>query len=139
MFAGNDVDLRFVSSYSLAEGARGYPRAIEYRILPDPKGGLHLMISETVYTGACISDAPSAEVEVARRLGSARYLYRDPLPDSPWLGGAWLASWSKINLPRAVRIEIVPLDVVSTRLPLLTLNVPIRVTREVASPYADQQ
>ena len=34
IFNGNDQTLRLVSSYSLAEGARGYPRVIELQVLP---------------------------------------------------------------------------------------------------------
>ena len=50
-FSGDPLSLRFVSSASLAEGTRGYPRVVEYVIVPDPQGGLRLMMNERIYAG----------------------------------------------------------------------------------------
>jgi hypothetical protein len=54
------------------------------------------------------------------------------------MGAEWIPIWQRPDLPRAVRIEMMPLDPNPSRLPMLTLNVPVHVTRLVAVPYADQ-
>ena len=43
--------LRLVTSYSIAEGARGYPQIVEYRVLPGERGGVRLVATEHPYTG----------------------------------------------------------------------------------------
>jgi prepilin-type N-terminal cleavage/methylation domain-containing protein len=162
VMAGDQSSLRFVSSDSLAEGSRGYPRAVELRAAPDPNGGVRLMMTESFYSGV-LSTAPcgasgggfapiaaagqglsgqgAAEqnqpVEMAGKLAYLRFAYQDVLPDSP-LGGAWLPEWSKSILPIAVRIEMAPMNPDANALPALTLNVPIRLTRQLGMVYVDQ-
>jgi hypothetical protein len=77
-------------------------------------------------------------VEMAGNLAYCRFVYQMPVPDSV-MGGAWLPLWSQPNLPRAVRIEMAPLNPNPSRLPQMTLNVPVHVNREVNVPYVDQQ
>lgn len=135
-FAGGPQQVRFLSSYSLAEGARGYPRLVQYAVAPDPNGGVRLIMNEYPYLGTCLSTAaPPESVEVAGRLAYCRMLYRAGIPDSP-LAGDWRQSWTEVNLPRALRIELAPLE--ATRLPVLSLSLPLHVTREVAFAYDDQ-
>ena len=55
IFNGDPQSVRFVSSYSLAEGARGYPRLVEYQVAPDPNGGVRLLMNERIYSGPAIS------------------------------------------------------------------------------------
>ena len=44
--------MRFVTSYSLNEAARGVPRILEYRVIPGDNGnGVRLIVNETLYTG----------------------------------------------------------------------------------------
>ena len=148
-FNGDAASVRFVSSFSLAEGARGYPRVVEYVAAPDPHGGVRLMMNERVYSGPasvaplCVSNTfPPVQVtplsvEMAGKLAYCRFLYRVPVPDSP-LGADWIAVWQRPDLPRAVRVEMMPLEPNPSRLPMLTLNVPVHVTRLVAGVYADQ-
>ncbi len=149
IFNGDPQSVRFVSSYSLAEGARGYPRLVEYQVAPDPNGGVRLLMNERIYFGPAIAaplclnrvflpiEITPQSVEMAGRLEYCRLSYREPIPYSP-AGGAWLAAWNRPNLPRVVRIEMAPLDPNPARLPVLTLNVPVHVTREVDTTYADQ-
>jgi prepilin-type N-terminal cleavage/methylation domain-containing protein len=47
---GEDV-LRLVSSYSIAEGSRGYPQIVEYRVIPEQRGSVRLVATERPYTG----------------------------------------------------------------------------------------
>jgi general secretion pathway protein J len=148
-FNGDAASVRFVSSFSLAEGARGYPRVVEYVAASDPHGGVRLMMNERLYSGPS-SVAPQCannifppvqvtpqSVEMAGKLAYCRFGYRVPVPDSP-MGAEWLALWTRPDLPRAVRVEMMPLDPNPSRLPMLTLNVPVHVTRFVAAAYADQ-
>jgi hypothetical protein len=43
--------LRLVSSYSIAEGSRGYPQIVEYRVIPEERGTVRLVATERPYTG----------------------------------------------------------------------------------------
>jgi prepilin-type N-terminal cleavage/methylation domain-containing protein len=148
-FNGDAASVRFVSSFSLAEGARGYPQVVEYVAASDPNGGVRLMMNERVYFGPA-SIAPQCannifppvqvtpqSVEMAGKLAYCRFAYRVPVTDSP-VGGEWLPLWQRLDLPRAVRVEMMPIDANSSHLPMLTLNVPVHVTRLLNAPYADQ-
>lgn len=149
-FNGGPSELRFVSSASLSEGTRGYPRIVEYAVVPDLNGGVRLMMNERLYTGPA-SLAPFCNaaqifmpvqltpesVEMAGKLAIARFSYRKPVPDTP-LGGDWLPAWQLPDLPRAVRLEMMPLRADPTHLPMLTLNAPVHITRLSLYPYVDQ-
>src|SRR5205814_2063081 len=51
-FQGGPQSMRFVSSYSLQEGARGYPRILEFQVIPGENGkGVRLIVNENLYTG----------------------------------------------------------------------------------------
>jgi general secretion pathway protein J len=148
-FNGDLGSLRFVSSSSLAEGARGYPRVVEYAVVPDPQGGVRLMMNERIYTGpsslASLCGAKGflpvrltpQSVEMAGKMAYCRFAYRKPIPDSP-LGADWLPLWQGTDLPRSVRLEMLPLEADPSHLPMLTLNVPVHLTRLLLYPYADQ-
>lgn len=150
VLAGDPGSLRFVSSSSLAEGARGYPRIVEYAVAPDPQGGVRLMMNERIYTGPSsviplcspqgflpVALSPDS-VQMAGRLAYCRFAYRKPVPDSPQ-GAEWLPAWNLPDFPYAVRIEMAPLAPDPSRLPMLTVNAPVHVTRLVLQPYADQK
>jgi prepilin-type N-terminal cleavage/methylation domain-containing protein len=49
--SGSENMLRLVSSYSIAEGSRGYPQIVEYRVIPEPSGSVRLVVTERPYTG----------------------------------------------------------------------------------------
>ncbi len=73
-FNGDAASLRFVSSFSLDQGARGYPRVVEYVAAPDPHGGFRLMMNERLYSGPasvapqCVSNIfPPVQVTAAFR------------------------------------------------------------------------
>ena len=136
---GDERSLRFVSAYSLAEGSRGYLRVVEYLVAPDPSGGTRLMMNERLYNGPCVKDPPllgGESIEAAGRLAYCRIGYREFFPDN-MMAGNWVARWDRPTLPGAVRIEMAPMDASTTRLPTLTLNVPIRITRDLGAPYVD--
>lgn len=149
VFDGAPGWMRFVSSSSMAEGARGYPRIVEYLVDQDPHGGVRLMMNERIYSGPssilplCPNQAflPAAltpqSFEMAGKLAYCRFSYRAPMQESP-VGAEWFPAWQNPNLPRAVRIEMMPLNPNPAQLPMLTVNVPVHVTRDVLGFYADQ-
>lgn len=146
-FIGAVSWVRFVSSSSLEEGARGYPHIVEYSVTSDPDGGVRLMMNEALYTGpssflsVCSTSGPflpaDKAVKIAGKLAYCRFGYRVPVPDSP-LGGDWVAAWQAPDLPRAVRIELQPLGNNAGTLPMLNVNVPIHVTRQTLYTYTDE-
>jgi len=148
IFSGTDQRLLLVSSYSLDEGARGYPRLLALQVIPSDRGGVRLIVNESLYTGPsstgpfCLDGAaapvpptPSSFV-LADRLAFCRISYQEYLPQSPNLQ-KWQAIWNKADLPSAVHVEMAPLIADPVSLPLVSVTVPIHVTREVLSPYAD--
>jgi prepilin-type N-terminal cleavage/methylation domain-containing protein len=146
VLTGDAGSVRFVSTDSLAEGSRGYPRLVEYHAEADPGGGVRLMMTESYYTGvpscggplALPGDSSQHAVEMAGKLAMCRLSYQDVTPDQP-LGGAWLPAWTnRPFLPRAVRIEMAPLNPGAGGLPTLTLNVAVRVTRPIGVLYVDE-
>lgn len=152
VFNGDAQSLRFVSSYSLEEGARGYARLVEYQIAPDPKsgrqGGVRLMMNERVYAGPATTgplcaanvflpvhiDAQS--IEAAGGLAYCRISYRELVADN-LPAGNWVPMWNRPALPAAVRIEMAPLAGSEPNLPVMTLNVPLHIFRELGLQYED--
>lgn len=148
IFNGTGQALLLVSSYSLAEGARGYARLLALEVIPSDRGGVRLIVNESLYTGPastapfCFDGAaapgpPTPESFVlADRLAFCRISYQEYLPQTPHLQ-KWLEVWNKPDLPSAVHVEMTPLIADPASLPLVSVTVPIHVTREVLSPYAD--
>jgi hypothetical protein len=148
VFNGTAQTLHLVSSYSLSEGARGYPHVLEFQVIPADGGGWRLIVNEYLYGGPastipfCLNgvflpvQAKPESFVVADRLAYCRFLYRQRIPGAP-AAGAWMTIWSDISLPAAVRIEMEPLIPDPAQLPLVNVTVPIHITREVGSAYAD--
>ncbi len=150
VFNGADAGLLLVSSYSMAEGARGYPRILQLAVVPSDRGGVRLIVNESLYTGPasiapfCFEHAfvppqltPQTFVLVDR-LAYCHISYQQYLEKTPNLE-QWLPVWNKPDLPSAVHVDIAPLITDAATLPLLSVTVPIHVTRQVMSPYADSQ
>ncbi len=149
IFNGTPTSLRLVSSYSMAEGARGYPQFDEFQVVPNEGGGLRLIVTEHRYTGPSSTSpfcgggliaapagvAPLAYV-VADRLASCTFTYREQIPDQP-PSSNWLASWDRQDLPAAVKIEMAPLDSSPALLPVMNVTVPIHINRQVRNSYDD--
>jgi prepilin-type N-terminal cleavage/methylation domain-containing protein len=147
-FNGNQQTLHLVSSYSMAEGARGYPRVLEFQVLPAEGGSVRLVVNEFLYSGPlstapfCVGGAfgpgqatPQSFV-LADRLAYCRISYQQRNAES-MMGETWLPVWNQPNLPAAVRIDMEPLIPDAAHLPLVPVTVPIHVNREVMSQYAD--
>jgi len=147
-FVGSSGSLRLVTSYSMNEGARGYPRIVEYLVQQEPRGTFQLLMREHLYAGpdslsvVCagpVGAAQGAEVAVmAEHLAFARFSYLELIPEA-LDQGRWMSEWSKPSLPAAVRIDLAPAEANSSRLPVVSLNIPIHVTREVLFGYTDDR
>jgi prepilin-type N-terminal cleavage/methylation domain-containing protein len=143
-FQGQPQSMRFVSSYSLTEAARGYPRILEFQVIAGEHGdGVRLVVNERLYTGPagagmlCLGYAPDPAtgtpvpqfrpIEIgpgsfvlADRLAFCRFLYRQALP--PPALERWVPAWVLPQWPTAVRIEI---------------NAPVHVNRVFGEQYVD--
>lgn len=149
VFNGNDQTLHLVTSYSLTEGARGDPRVVELQVVPSPGGGMRLIANETLYSGPyatapfCAGNAfrageasPQSFV-VADRLAYCHISYEDVDPMMRMGNGNWLPMWNKTNLPAAVHVDMAPAVPDAAYLPLISVTVPIHITRDVNAPYTD--
>jgi hypothetical protein len=148
IFNGTPTALRLVTSYSMAEGARGYPQFDEFQVVQN-EGVLRLIVTEHRYTGPSSTSpfcgggliaapagvAPLAYV-VADRLASCTFTYREQIPDQP-PSSNWLGSWDRQDLPAAVKIEMTPLDSSAALLPVMNVTVPIHINRQVRNSYED--
>lgn len=155
-FQGEPQSMRFVSSYSLEEAARGYARILEYQVIPLETGeGVRLVVNELLYSGPdstgilCLGVRPGTPAMLFRRietgphsfvladrLAFCNFVYQERLPPPEWR--RWTPLWVKPELPSALRIELAPLEPEPSRLPRLTLTVPLRVSKNAMLQYEDQ-
>ncbi len=159
-FEGQPQSMRFVSSYSLEEAARGYPRILELAVIPGENNrGVRLIVNEYQYTGplsagaSClgfienpapgiprapqfraIEPGPRSFV-LADRLAFCRFAFMEVMPPPEFT--RWHPEWRFPKWPGAVRIEMQSLDPDPTRVPLAGLTVPIHVNRWPNTLYAD--
>ena len=158
-FHGEPHQMRFVTSYSMDEAARGYARIVEYRVIPGEEGrGVRLVVNERLYTGGkgagtlCVGFGPNeatgiagprfAPVEVgpysfvlADRLAYCRFVFRESLPAPVF--ERWLGNWIRPAWPAAIRVEMAPLESNNMRLQPVSLTLPMRVDREPLRLYED--
>ncbi|MGA3188583.1 MAG: prepilin-type N-terminal cleavage/methylation domain-containing protein [Bryobacteraceae bacterium] len=145
-FQGTPETLQMVSSFSMAEGARGYPQFDQFQVIKGEQG-LRLVVTERPYSGP-LSTAPfcgdqgdlapptPSSMILADRLASCTFSYREAIPDQ-FPSANWLPSWNKPDLPGAIKIEMRPLDSGAQLLPVLNVTVPIHITRQVRNEYQD--
>jgi len=147
-FNGNPQTLHLVSSYSMLEGSRGYPRILELQVLPAEGGMVRLIVNEFLYSGP-MSTAPFCSggnflpgqatpqsFVLADRLAYCHISYQQRNQDT-MMGETWLPVWNQTDLPAAVRVDMEPLIPDPARLPLVPVTVPIHVNRVVNVQYAD--
>ena len=138
-FRGTSSALQMVSTYSLAEGARGSPHIVEYQVAPDDGGTVKLIVHERLYTGpASMAGFCSATVAVqgsaqpfvaATHLAYCRFSYFQVIPEAQFRGGAWVNEWGGPILPSAVHIEMAPAAPDPIRLPVVAITAPLHVIR----------
>lgn len=155
-FQGDPQAMRLVSSYSLQQGSRGLPMILEFHVIPGAEArGVRLVVNEHIYTGPtaagafCAGQAPdetgmmrplflpietsSSSFVLADKLAYCRFSYRLVGPSANPVAGPtaiWFPQWSKRWLPNAIRIEMAPLEPDSARVQLVTLTIPVHVTRD---------
>lgn len=160
-FQGEPQSMRFVSAYSLEESHRGYPRILEYQVIPGELNvGVRIIVNEHYYNGPystgafCLGKgehplsveptprflpivASQRSFVLADKLAYAKMWFRESLKEPPF--ERWVPVWSKDFLPSAIRIEMAPLPVERLRLPLVTITAPVRITRDPLDTYVDMQ
>jgi hypothetical protein len=148
-FRGTVAALQMVSTYSIAEGARGYPHIVEYQVAPDENGTVRLIVYENLYAGLgstagfcgeslALQGSPQPLV-AATHLAYCRFSYHQMDPDTQFRGGGWVNDWNQPDLPGAVRIEMAPAAPDAARLPVVAVTVALRTNRSFLDlPYEDQ-
>lgn len=161
-FQGEPLQMRFVSTYSLTEASRGYPRILEFTVVPGDARqnppGVRLIVNERLYSGpfsagqtcfgmgldpvtsfsvpqfAPIQPRPDSFI-IADRLLFSRFRYlRYGQPPEP---SGWLDSWIFKELPEAIAVEMQPLPTETAGLRPLSLVIPLRVDRLPGKRYGD--
>jgi len=142
--SGSENTLRLVSSYSIAEGSRGYPQIVEYRVIAEQRGSVRLVATERPYTGpqsttpSCGGAPASGESYVlAEHLAYCRFSYHEPYDQNRFIETPWLPLWDKPLLPAGVRIEMRPVVPDAGGLSVLGVTVPIQVNRDPRMIYVD--
>jgi hypothetical protein len=146
-FQGEPESMRFVSSYSLQEGARGYPRILEFQIIPgEANKGVRLVVNENLYTGPasagffCLGahqyrpiETGSRSFVLADKLAFCRFSYQEAPPAKV----QWTVEWTLPRWPGGIRIEMAPLDEEISRLRPVSVTAQIHVNRYPIFEYVD--
>ena len=154
-FEGEPLTLRFATSFSLEEGTRGYPRILEYHVIPGREGrGVRLVVNEFLYSGpmsagaACVGLQEAAHGPLGRyrpvavgptsfvladNLERCTFMYKEALPDPPF--ERWAPAWRSARLPAAIRIDLAPLPETEGRLHVMPVTVRLRITRDPMQRY----
>ncbi len=160
-FQGEPQTMRFVSSFSLEEASRGYPRVLEYQVIPGENGeGVRLIVNEHLYSGPLstgrfclgvrpdpqlatdvimfrpVAVAPSSFV-LADKLAYCRFAYREE-PDPP-VPAVWRPRWFRDATPIAVRIDMAPLVRDPAKLQVPPIVAPFRADRHPMQNLTDFQ
>lgn len=158
-FQGEPQSMRFVSAYSLEEANRGLPRVLEFQVIPgEGNQGVRLVVNEHLYVGPrgagmfCLGLAPDPLAGVlaprfppiqvgprsfvlADRLAACGFSYRETLP--PPVMEVWTPRWFKKGWPSAVRVEMIPLEAAPSKIPPLSLTVPLRAQKDPEFQYVN--
>ena len=153
------ANMRFVTSYSLDNAWRGRPQIAVLQVIPGDKNeGVRLIVNETPYTGPDQAGRQIASLEpgvtggtvihyaevlpgsqsfvLADRLRFCRFSYLETRFQPPFQ--VWRPDWvSPGLLPKAVRIEMAPLEQKNGELRISTVTVPLPVNRPPGATYAD--
>jgi prepilin-type N-terminal cleavage/methylation domain-containing protein len=158
-FEAGTQRMRFVTTYSIDQAWRGHPQIVVLQVIPGERSdGVRLIVNEMQYTGPEQTGQQIASVEpsltgpaiihyrdleansqsfvLADRLAYCRFTYLEPLFDPPFQ--RWLASWTRPDIfPKAIRIEMAPLDIKPGELHPATVQVPFPFNRQPGISYAD--
>ncbi|HEV2202448.1 MAG TPA: prepilin-type N-terminal cleavage/methylation domain-containing protein [Bryobacteraceae bacterium] len=150
-FMGASDSLHMISSYSVAEGSRGYPQIIEFQVMRSPVAGVQLVVTEQPYTGP-FSTTPFCDPTggavsgfstgappfvLADRLASCEFSYHQPVDMLAYQDTGWVPVWKRNVLPAGIRVELTPLATAGGGLPSVAVTVPLRVDRDIFMAYDD--
>ncbi len=148
-FSGTPDSLRVVSSFSMTEGARGYPHILEYQVVPTQSGGVRLIVNEHPYFGSSSTtpfchdrqflpaEVGPASFVLADHLLSCRFSYHGVYNEIAFAETPWQPVWNQPVFPSGVRIDVTPLAPDPGALPFVGVTIPIHVNRDAMLPYAD--
>lgn len=151
-FFGTSDSLRLISSYSIAEGFRGYPQILEFETRRTSSGGLQLVVIEVPYTGPAstaslcgssssfgFSGGVAEPFVLADDLVACTFSYRGSSnPLAPQRENNWATEWRNSNtLPLTIKVEMKPRNAPGGGLPAVDVTVPIRVDRDIFRQYPD--
>ena len=152
-FFGAPDSLRMISSYSIAEGFRGYPQILEFQTRRSSSGGLQLVVIEHPYTGPAstaplcgssdafgFSGTDAEPFVLADDLAACTFSYLGiPNPLASKQEANWTATWTSSNsLPLGIKVEMKPRAEPGGGLPSVTVTAPIHVDRDIFRSYPDQ-
>jgi general secretion pathway protein J len=154
-FEGREQSMRFVSSYSLQEAARGLPQILELQVIPGEQGrGVRLVVNENLYSGPrsagafCLGPGRDPELGVQTQrflpitVGPTSFVLADHLAycNFSYLGALqdkaleqWSPAWVPMDRwPLGIRLQMAPLENEGGRLKPMTVTAPVHVNRD---PY----
>ncbi len=158
-FQGEPQTMRFVSTQSLGDGARGVPQLLEFQVIPGEEGrGVRLVVNEMMYTGSagvgrvCLGMVPDPQAGVsvprflpvavgpgsfvlADKLAGVGFAYKELLPDPPY--ERWVPRWIRNGWPAAIRVEMAPLETDAARITQVSMTLPVHVNRSLFAVYRD--
>jgi prepilin-type N-terminal cleavage/methylation domain-containing protein len=164
LFQGEPEKLRMVSAFSLQQGWHGLPQVLDFFVIAGDNGrGVRLVVNETPYSpmsagGLCLGIAPDPATGIpgvqfapatagpqsfvlADELAYCRFSYlvtpRQTAPGVPPVP-TWQPSGTGVGWPRAVRIEMAPLEPDPSRVQPITVTAPIYIHRSTDIQYVDQ-
>jgi type II secretory pathway pseudopilin PulG len=161
-FQGEPLAMRFISTYSLREGDRGYPKIIELTAIPgDPSKqppGLRLIVNELPYMGPLSAGRLCFGQRFDRALGRPvsvflpvrpqptsfvladrlqqiqfRYLEQRQRPQPP----LWVPRWGLSEYPTAIAVDLIPLPDETAGVQPASLVLPVQVNRRPGKRYED--
>jgi prepilin-type N-terminal cleavage/methylation domain-containing protein len=149
-FQGQPETMRLVSTFSLDGAWRGIPQILEIFVIPGAEGkGVRLVVNEIPYAGPlsagryCLginryipaSPSPKSFV-LADKLAFCRFSYLDQVPDGS-RPAFWTPMFAGANWPKAIRVDMAPLEPDPGRLQPISLTAPIRIHRSPEVVYDD--
>jgi type II secretory pathway pseudopilin PulG len=149
-FQGEPQTMRLASTFSLQGAWRGQPQILEIFVIPGAEGlGVRLVVNEIPYQGPLMAgrlclgphkffpaSAGPGSFVLADKLAFCRFSYQDQ-PENQSLPPAWFPRFVGAAWPRAVRIDMAPLDPDASRLQPISILAPIHVYRHPEISYAD--
>lgn len=125
--------VRFVSSHSLTEGARGRPQIVDLFPSPSPNGGVRLLLNEQPYLGKLSLSSYCGKPFVVRptsfiladQLSNVAFSFRRR--DNSMPGELWVNGWSFPEWPSGIKIDMAALKRIPGQIQPTTVFAPILI------------